>query len=170
MKRVGPLLFLTAGALVLVASLIYWRVTQSIANPGAAELPDQVAGLPLAEASYGPEAVAEVTQLHNKAFPLSSGAAAMYGGPGSMVMLWVTGSPTQLIAKQMVSQMESAIAEGESPFTPKGTRQLGGRDVFELSGMGQRHFYFRSSELVVWLAADETLAETALAEALSFYP
>jgi hypothetical protein len=36
--------------------------------------------------------------------------------------------------------------------------------------MGQRHFYFQSGSLVVWLAADDTLAEPALEQVAAFYP
>jgi len=115
--------------------------------------------------------VAEVTRLHGKAFPVSSGAAAMYSGhAGAMVMLWVSGAPLAPMAARMVTEMEAAIAAGDSPFTPVGVRGIDGRSVYELSGLGQRHFYFRSAALVVWLGADETVAEAALAEALAFYP
>jgi hypothetical protein len=47
---------------------------------------------------------------------------------------------------------------------------VNGRTLYELTGMGQRHYYFQSNNLVVWLAADDPIAETALAGALNFYP
>ncbi len=87
-----------------------------------------------------------------------------------MVMLWVTGTPAQPLAAKMISDMEAAIEKAESPFTPLGVRNVSDRKVHELSGMGQQHFYFRSGALVVWLAADAAVAETALVEALDFYP
>jgi hypothetical protein len=141
-----------------------------IADPGPAPLPERMVELSMAHATYGPEAIAEVARLHNKSFPLSSGAAAMYGTQDSMIMLWVTGTPAQLLSRRMVDQMEATIAGGESPFTPVGVRQVDGRPVYELTGMGQQHYYFRSDELVVWLAADRSLAEAALSETLTFYP
>lgn len=94
----------------------------------------------------------------------------MYGYPGEMVMLWVTGTPAQPLAAKMISDMETAIEKTESPFTPLGVRNINDRSVHELTGMGQNHFYFQSAALVVWLAADEPIAETALAEVLAFYP
>jgi len=68
----------------------------------------------------------------------------MYGRSDKMAMLWVTGVPLQPIAKQMVAAMEDAIETGESPFTPVGILDVNGRQVYELTGMGQRHYYFRS--------------------------
>jgi hypothetical protein len=75
------------------------------------------------------------------------------------------------MAAEMVREMTGKIAEGRSPFTPTGVRQAAaGRSVYELVGMGQRHFYFQSANLVVWLAADESIADKAVSEGLLFYP
>ncbi len=169
-KRYMPLTLIVAGVLLAVVSFAYWQFMSAVENPNEAALPDTIAGLSLSQVSYGPEAVAEVTRLHNKSFPLSSGAAAMYGHSSEMVMLWVTGTPAQPLAAKMVSDMKTAIEKVESPFTPVGVRKISDRTVHELTGMGQQHFYFQSASLVIWLAADEPIAETALAEALDFYP
>lgn len=170
LKRHTPILFLALGLLLILAGVVYSQVSQAIANPGAAPLPQAVVGQPRLRASFGSEAIAEVSRLHGQEFPLSSGAVATYGRPGASVTLWIAGSPARLMAVRMVAQMEDAIATAESPFTPLGVRQMDGRDVYELSGMGQRHFYFRSADLVVWLATDEDVAEAALDEISAFYP
>jgi hypothetical protein len=169
-KRLLPLFLVVAGVLLVAASFAFWQFTTAVDNPGHADLPETIAGLSLSQARYGPDAVAEVTRLHDKSFPLSSGAAAMYGQPGDMVMLWVTGTPAQPLAAKMISDMEKAIEKTESPFTPVGVRNVSDRSIRELTGMGQEHFYFQSTALVVWLAADEPIAEIALAEMLEFYP
>ena len=169
-KRLLPLILITVGLLLAAAGFAYWQFTSAVDDPDRAPVPETIAGLSLTRARYGPEAVAEVTRLHDKSFPLSSGAAAMYGQSGEMVMLWVTGTPAQPLAAKMISDMEAAIEKAESPFTPVGVRTISERTVHELTGMGQRHFYFQSAASVVWLAADTAVAETALAEALNFYP
>jgi hypothetical protein len=66
--------------------------------------------------------------------------------------------------------MKDKIAEGNSPFTPTGERPDGSRVIYELGGMGQKHFYFQSGDLLIWLAADVDLAEQALGQVLVFYP
>lgn len=168
-RRFTPLILLIAGMVLLVSGLIYQEFAQSIANPGPAPVPDSVAGLTRTRVVYGAEAVSEVSQLHRKTFPLSAAAAATYRGQSSSATLWVAGAPARLLASRLIKEMEAAIASTSSPFSPVGTRQLDGRVVYELSGLGQRHFYFRSAELVVWLAADEVVAEDALAATLDFY-
>ncbi len=169
-RRIGSLLLLVIGLLLVIAGLGYGWLNNAISTPSAAELPDQIMGLQLTQANYGPEAVAEITRLHDQSFPLSSGAFGMYGGEGGMIMLWVTGTPVPFMASRMVGDMEEAIAESESPFTPIGTQEINGRTVYVLKGMGQQHYYFQSETSVIWLAADHAFANKALAEALTFYP
>ena len=168
-RRLGPILLIVLGGLLLAITLGYWRFSAAIASPEPAPLPQSLAGLPLTTATYGSQAVAEVTRLHKLAVPLSSGAVGMYGNRGQAV-LWVSGTPVQPMAVRMVADMRDRIAEGNSPFTPRAERVEGKRTVYELDGMGQKHFYFRSASLVIWLAADPDIAEQALQETLVFYP
>jgi len=168
-KRPAAVLAILVGALLAIGSLAYWRFGQAIADPDAATLPDSLAGLRLVSAVYGPEAVAEVNHLHRKEFTLTSGAMGVYGS-GAQATLWVTGAPLDVMAAQMVTAMRDKIAEGNSPFLPLGERQVGQRTIYELGGMGQRHFYFQSSSLVVWLAANPEVADQALRDALGVYP
>ena len=169
-KRIGPATLMTIGVLLIVGSLTYRQFMLAIEQPTAATLPETIAGMGQTDASFGPDAVDVVTQLHGQSFPLSSGAYGMYGDHDNMAMLWVAGAPAKAMASKMVDEMEQAIAEGDSPFTPTGTQEVNGRTIYELTGMDQRHYYFRSGSLVIWLAADEAIAETALADALNFYP
>jgi hypothetical protein len=170
MKRnLGPIVLAAAGLLLIVGGLGYGRLSDAVANPGPAVLPQRVAGLPLSQADYGAAAVAEVTRLHGQSFSLTSGAHGVYGHRDETATLWVAGAPSRLIAGRMVTAMAEAIDTKESPFTPLGLRRVNGRPVYELTGLGQRHYYFRSAALVIWLAADESIAETVLAETLDFY-
>ncbi len=65
--------------------------------------------------------------------------------------------------------MENKIAESSGPFEPLGKSNHDGHTVYELFGMGQRHFYYQSGSLVIWLAADPLLADQALEDMLEFY-
>jgi len=99
---------------------------------------------------------------------MTSGVIAIYGDSAATV--WVSSSAQNVIAAQMMQAMTKKIAENRSPFTSTRTRQLKGRRVYELSGMGQQHFYFQSGKLVVWLTVDKAIAEKALGELTAFYP
>ncbi len=157
------------GALLLLSGLgIFW-LDRMVADPAAAELPQTLAGQPLAQAVYGRQAANEIFELHRKTLPLTSAAVGVYG-PDGEITLWVSGAGAPFLAARMIDAMRERIAANPAVFQPLGGREVAGRQVEELAGMGQRHYYFQSGSLVIWLAAPEGLAETALQETLAFYP
>jgi len=168
-KRVVSLISIAVGCLLLLSGVGYALFRQAVEDPAPAPLPEQVAGLPLVRRTVGWQAADEISRLHRKKFPLSSAVVGVYG-INQGVTLWVSGVPLELFASQMLSSMKNAIAEGNSPFTPVGEERIGERHIYALDGMGQKHFYFRSGNLLIWLAADPALAEEALKEVLDFYP
>ncbi len=158
-----------AGVLLLFVGILFaWWVTIT-GYPGEAPTPPELAGLPRTAVITGPTAVTAIHQLHNSQFPLRSGAVAQYGRQNE-ITLWVAGAPLTFMAQRMVDVMEEQIQKGETPFQPLATRAIGGRTIFEVDGLGQRHFYFRSGLLVIWIAVNDDLAEDALSKLLMFYP
>ncbi len=166
----GPPLLIGLGlALILIAGLGFTLFLNTPAQAGEAPLPASLAGLPLGRAVYGEQALFEIEQLHGKTLPLASAAVGQYGAGGEAT-LWVAGTPSSVSATLMVRKMERLIETGDSPFRPEETRQVKGRAVYVLIGMGQRHYYYRSGSLVIWLAADSAIAEQVLTEVMDFYP
>jgi len=169
MRKIFPRALIGAGLFLLIAGISYWRFDKAIENPTAAPLPEQISDLPLASKMTGNQAGIELTRLHQKNFSLTSAAVGSYGTE-HQVMLWVSGVPVSPLAGRMLVSMRDKIAQGRSPFTPVSERKDGNRLIYELEGMGQLHFYFRSGNLLVWMAANPKLAERALGEVLDFYP
>lgn len=169
MKRLPALVLILVGLLLASLGVGYALLSQAVDNPTSVPLPGEIASLALGMRSTGLQAVGELTRLHGKGFPLSSGAVGMYGDQ-HQVKLWVAGAPMRPLASRMLVAMKDKIAEGNSPFTPTGERPDGGRVIYELEGMGQKHFYFQSGELLIWLAADEQIAEQAISQVLELYP
>lgn len=168
LKRYGPQIAMALGMVVLLATLAYPLYEQWLPKGEPVPLPQALAGFALDSAAYGPEAVAGVTRLHGKSFALVSGAEGTYGGGRATV--WAAQAADAAAAAGLLSDMRARIAQGNSPFQPLADRQAAGRTVYALDGMGQKHFYFQSGALVVWLAADAGSADQALAAALAFYP
>lgn len=168
MKRWVAFSLILVGILVITgASLLYW-IDNRASNPPVVNLPETIASLPLTEAFYGQEAIDQVAQLHGKGFPLTSGGVGAYGGRNDLTV-WVAGTPSGISASELVSAMEDKIAASSTPFQPTGNSNREGHTVYELVGMGQRHFYFQAGSLVIWLAADPPLADEALEDVLEFY-
>jgi hypothetical protein len=164
----SPKLIIIVGALLVLAGAGYWTYAEVLPGIKPISVPEAVAGVPVTQKISGADAITEVTLVHGKEFPMTSGVIAIYGDSAATV--WVSSSAQNVIAAQMMQAMTKKIAENRSPFTSTRTRQLKGRRVYELSGMGQQHFYFQSGKLVVWLTVDKAIAEKALGELTAFYP
>ncbi len=168
-KPILPIIFIALGSLILLGVLGYGYYNALLRNPKHALLPETIAGFNLQRQTYGTQAVDEINRMHSLEFPLSSGAVGVYGSE-RQIILWVSGAPTQSMAARLTSDMEVRIAEGNSPFTPLGSRDDGKRKVYELDGLGQKHYYFQSRKLLIWVAADFEIAEDVLSDLLVFYP
>jgi hypothetical protein len=154
------------GTILVVGSLFFWKNPKQ--QDTSVRIPKSLTGKALSQVNYGPEAVKEITQLHNKDLGAVSGAMGMYGN--DQLTVWVAGFSSEPTAAQMVNAMREKITPGKFPFSPTGSLQVGGRTIYKLDGMGQKHYYFQSNKFVIWLAANENLAEAALEEILIYYP
>jgi hypothetical protein len=168
MRRLGSLLLMGAGILLFFGAGGWLYFSDLISRPAPVPLPDQIAGLPLTDQRTGAQAASDFFALHEKQFPLTSGAVGIYGN--HQITLWVAGTPLNFQASQMVEAMREKIAEGNSPFTSTSEFVTGGRTVHSLEGMGQKHFYFQSKNLVIWVASDPAFADQALEQTLEAYP
>jgi hypothetical protein len=166
-KRSIAFFLICLGALVFIGSVAYLL---SSAQTSTLNLPQTLIDLPLVNATYGPEAVAEINRLHGKQFEQTTGAMGTYRNGVANATLWVSQFPGRVIAQQIVEAMRAKIAEGNSPFTPTGAQLQGNRTVYSLDGMGQQHFFFQSNDLVIWLSADPGVASQALRKMLEVYP
>jgi len=169
MKKIIPF-FVVAIGLVFIfigGGIIYFN--QAISHPQAAQLPESIAGLGMALKSEGWRAVDEFQRLHHQEFPLVGGAVGHYG-LNQEAKLWVAETLFEFMAEGMTTDMRDKIASVDSPFTPSGEFRDGDRTVYELEGMGQKHYYFQSGKLIIWLAVDAYIAEQAIQDTLEFYP
>ena len=172
-KRALPIILIILGSFILLVSFAaWWSLEPSKPSSSAEQLPKELAGLELIEEQIGTEALNEVSQLHGKEFKLASGAVGIYKSAinSEQITLWVTGALDKKAASSLVRAMSTKISEGNSPFRPTVEREIGERIIYELEGMGAKHFYYQSGVLVVWLAADPKLAEQALLDSLNYYP
>jgi hypothetical protein len=166
-KRSIAFFLISLGALVFIGSAAYLL---SSAQTATLNLPQTLADLPLVNADYGPEAVADINRLHGKQFEQTTGAMGTYRNALANATLWVSQFPSRATAQQIVDAMRAKIAAGNSPFTPTGAQLQGNRTLYSLDGMGQQHFFFQSNDFVIWLSADPVVASQALRQTLEVYP
>ncbi len=167
-RRVGPIIVIAVGIVVLVTAALAAPHALRLMNPTAASLPPTLGGMPIQGAIYAAQAIETIDQMHDNAFPLSSGAVGVYG-PFNEAVLYISGAPTERLASRMTIEMTDKIAGSDTPYTPTGEESIGGVHVYVLEGHGQKHFYYQAGKLLIWLAADEWLAEPALMDSILFY-
>lgn len=168
MKRAFPLLLITAGILLTTGATAWAYFNNLTRQPQAVYLPDSIAGLQITDSKSGAPAVADFEDLHGKQFPITSGSIGIYGH--QQITLWAAGVPSEAVASNMTYAMREKIAKGNSPFIPLSEVNDENRKVYVLEGMGQKHYYFRSNNLVIWLAADPAIADAAIQQVLEVYP
>jgi hypothetical protein len=167
MKRTVPIVLMALGILLLFGS--GWLFLDGrVHTPADVSLPTGIASLPLTQKTSGEAAITEFENLHGKQFPVISGSIGVYGT--QQITLWVAGTASPSLASGLVGSMQAKIAGGNSPFTPLEQFQQGSRSVYVLEGMGQKHYYFQSKNLVIWLAADRALADQSIQQILEVYP
>ena len=156
------------GIFLMVLGLGYTFYIQK-ENSNASLLPKEMVGFPLASEVTGSSAFAELSWMHGQDFQLKQAAVGTYGNE-DQVIIYVAETDTKSMAGRLITAMRDRIAAVGSPLEPISEREIGQRMVYELEGMGQRHFYFRSDQFILWLAVDEDFAEEALRQVLRFYP
>jgi len=133
--------------------------SETAASPSV--LPGTLAGLELTGSVTGPDAVRQVSALHDEQFPITSAEVARYASGRAMV--WVSWSADAATAKTMVEQMAAKISQGGSPFDEPEPLS-GEKGVWVTRGMGQEHFFFSKGNAVWWISADGRIARRALSE------
>ena len=167
MKRVFPLGLITLGIALSFGVLGQLYLDSRESSLASVNLPNQLAGLRITDSKSGAEAITEFTDLHGKKFPVNFGAIGVYGN--REITLWVAGASSESVAMEITNAMQEKIAEGNSPFTPVNKINERTHTIYALEGMGQRHYYFQSKNLVIWLTADPAFADDALQQILEVY-
>jgi hypothetical protein len=168
MKRIFAIGLIVIGVWLVVGAIGWTFFDHPASQLSENRVPESIAGLRLTSSTTGAQAIEDVSSMHGKEFPIEFGEIGVYGS--REITLWVAGAASNEIAAQMTEAMQAKIAQGNSPFTPIDEIQKGNRKVFVLDGMGQRHYYFQSKNLVIWLAANPSVADAAIQQILEVYP
>jgi hypothetical protein len=156
------------GVVILTGTIVYYLHTrQPVSDNMAENVPEIVANHPLVQVVTGQEAIDRIHQLHGKDFPMDGGVVAVYGNQNAI--LWVSDAGSVPDAVDLTELMKDHIAAGNSPFIELGDFNLDGLNIYALDGMGQAHYYWQSGKLVLWLAADVSVAQQSIIECVDFY-
>lgn len=115
-KRLIPTLLIIVGIIAIMASVGISLHPLITSSPQNKLLPTDLAGIPLNQAIYGPEAITGVIQLHGVDFPLEDAALGSYSTPGE-ITIWASVEPDDATATDLLDLMTEKINLERSPFT-----------------------------------------------------
>ncbi len=152
------------GALIVI--LVLAIAFPAFAEKGKPPVPPALGGLKLDHYLKGEEALREIERLHGKKINVKEGYVAHYEGGESKAMLYISRASSGSQEEGQVKRMAEGIRKGGTPFYHlKGSRQ-DGINLYSAIGLGQIHYFYRTGNKVVWLAADPPVARSALSSLL----
>lgn len=152
---------------VLILIFILAIAFPAFAEKGKPPVPPEIGGLKLAHYLKGEEALREIERLHGKKINVKEGYVAHYEGRESKAMLYISRASSGPQAKGQIKRMAERIRKGGTPFYHlKESALADGIDLYSAIGLGQVHYFYRTGNKVVWLAADPPVARSALSSLL----
>ncbi len=142
------------------------RIAEARSRTGTAALglrpPKSLGELRLIHASEGKQALQEINRLHGKNVGAKAGYVAHYEKDGAAAMVYLAQASSAAEAERQLSEMSARIRKGDTPFSQLTSAKQGNVIVYSALGQGQRHYFYRRDERVLWLAADEAVARPSL--------
>lgn len=158
--------------LILVLIIVVGIVWAFAGNRQEAEdaIPHKIGDLTLATSVTGPEALAQIEQLHGKGVGITGGYMAQYKGRGAEMMVWVGKTDTAATAQKLLALMTERIRAGNQTFTPPTEIYIERTTVYRTTGIGQQHYYYQKGAQVIWLAITSAEPELLVKAALGTIP
>lgn len=129
-----------------VASGLWSAASQQEVTPA----PRELAGYHLDQAMSGPQAIAEVSELHGKDIEVKEAWVGHYQGSGT---IWAARAESEDRAVKLLDKMVKGIGEGRSPFQDLRELEIEGIPVYTVTDGRQQHFFYQRADQVVWVAA-----------------
>lgn len=148
--------------LLMALGLLFaiWLGLRATAEETSLVAPERLGSLPLVGLVTGQEATSQMRELHGMGIGMVDGYIAQYRADGDSAMVWVGQAESSSAAKELLERMTERIADGNESFRNLEEMVIDGKEVYSVLGGGERHYYYRSSDMVIWLSigASEPLA------------
>lgn len=140
--------------------LAIWLGLRATTETTSLVAPGRLGSLSLVGQVTGQEATSQMRELHGMEIGMVDGYVAQYRAGGDRAMVWVGQAESSSAAKELLERMTERIADGNESFRNLEETVIGGKEVYSVLGGGERHYYYRSSDRVIWLSigASEPLA------------
>ena len=131
-------------------------------------LPKTLGDLSFFNVIQNQEATRIIDKMHGKTLDDCKNYIAHYGNDPSKNILYVSVYENAETAKTNLKRMAMKIANGSSVFSPLTHTKMGDTVYFETEGMGLKHYFYRTDNILIWWQVEPDCAETTYTDLLKF--
>lgn len=131
-------------------------------------LPETLGALRLFNVIHNQEAARIINKMHGKTLDDCKNYIAHYGNDSSKNILYVSVYENAETAKTNLKNMALKMANGSAVFSPLTHNKMGDTVYFETEGMGLKHYFYRTENVLIWWQVEPDCAETTFNDLLEF--
>lgn len=131
-------------------------------------LPQKLGGLSLSKVIQNNKATAIINKMHGKKLDDSENFIAHYGNNHSKNILYVSVYKNAEKAETNIKNMAMKMAKGSSVFSPLTHGKMGDHIYFETDGMGFKHYFYRTDNVLIWWQVEPDKAVATINDLLEF--
>ena len=131
-------------------------------------LPKTLGDLSLFNVIQNQEATRIIDKMHGKTLDDCKNYIAHYGNDSSKNILYVSVYENSETAKTNLKNMAMKMANGSPVFSPLTYGKMGENVHFETEGMGLKHYFYRTDNILLWWQVEPDKAETTYNDLLKF--
>ena len=131
-------------------------------------LPQKLDELNLAKVIQNKKAAAIINKMHGKKLDDCKNYIAIYGDNHSKNILYVSVYENAEKAETNLKNMAIKMANGSSVFSPLTHTKIGDKVYFETKGMGLKHYFYRTDNILIWWQVELDKAEATLNDLFKF--
>ena len=113
-------------------------------------LPKKLGELSLTKIIQNEEAYSIINKMHGKKLDDCKNYIAIYGNNHSKNILYVSVYENAEKAETNIKNMYIKMASGSSVFSPLTHGKIGDSVHFETEGMGLKHYFYRTDNILIW--------------------
>jgi len=131
-------------------------------------LPQKLDELNLAKVIQNKKAAVIINKMHGKKLDDCKNYIAIYGDNHSKNILYVSVYENAEKAETNLKNMAIKMANGSSVFSPLTHTKIGDKVYFETKGMGLKHYFYRTDNILIWWQVELDKAEATLNDLFKF--
>ena len=130
--------------------------------------PKYLGELSLFKVILNEEATSVVNKMHGKKLDDCKNIIAIYGSDHSKNILYVSVYENAEKAERNIKSMAMKMASGSSVFSPLKHSKMGDNVHFETGGMGLKHYFYRTDNILIWWQVEQDKALATYNDLLKF--